>query len=93
MQTTEAIPTTRAKLRERDIPRVNFREDSQSIKTKEIRHVPKVKIADGKAARDVVEALARAEARANSKAKERERKDGDVEHLPILCSWYQRRAR
>ena len=91
--TTRAIPTPRAKPWERGIPRVNFREDSQPITTKEIKHIPKVKVADGEAARAFVEAMARAEARANSKAKERGRKDGDVEHLPILCSWYQGRAR
>ena len=84
--TTAAIPTTRAKLREKDVPRVNFREDSQPITTKEIRDISKVKIVDGEPARVFVEAMGRAEARASSKAKERGRKGGECEHLPLLCS-------
>ena len=86
--TTAAIPTTRAKLRQKDIPRVNFREDSQPITTKEIRDISKVKIEDGEKAtsRVFVEAMGRAEARASSKAKERGRKGGECEHLPLLCS-------
>ena len=65
-----------------DIPRVNFREDLQSITTKEIRDIFKVKIEDGEKARAFVE---RAEARASSKAKERGRKDGECELLSCLC--------
>ena len=80
--TTAAIQTTRAQLRQKDIPRVKFREDLQSITDKEIRDIFKVKIEDGEKARAFVE---RAEARASSKAKERGRKDGECELLPFHC--------
>ena len=79
--TTAAITTAQATLRQMDIPRVNFREDLQSLTDKEIRDIFKVKIEDGEKARAFVE---RAEARASSKAKERGRKDGECEFLPCL---------
>ena len=80
--TTKPIPTARAKLQRRDIPRVSIREDNRSIKAKEIKVLLRDAIEDGGIAKD----SGKGKEKGSSKAKERGRKDGECEMLPGTCT-------
>ena len=76
--TTKPIPTSRAKLQRRDIPRVSIREDTLSIKDTEIKVLIRDAIEDGGIAKD----SGKGKEKGSSKAEERGRKDGKCEMLP-----------
>ena len=69
--TTKPIPTERAKLQRRDIPRVSIREDNRSIKAKEIKVLLRDAIEDGGIAKDSGRGKEQARARGSPKDLER----------------------